>query len=220
MNKSTDLLVAALENEGVDHIFGVPGEENLDVVKSFRTSSIEFVPTRHEQAAAFMAATRGRLTGTPGVCISTLEPGAPNLTTGATSRRDWDLLAAQRAGALGIGLLSGGYGREELERSGAVPRLRRPGRDADPAGGGRRPAYPLTVGSDRGGCVAGCSTCRSRLGEGACRRETEALNLPQPWRHGRCLQRAARHHRGAREDEPGPSKGAGAAEGSSSSRRR
>ena len=67
----------------------------------------------------------------------------------------WDLLAAQRAGALGIGLLSGGYGREELERVRRLPRLRRPGRDADPAGGGRRSAYPLTVGSDRGGCVAG-----------------------------------------------------------------
>ena len=69
----------------------------------------------------------------------------------------WDLLAAQRAGALGIGVLSGGYGREELERRGRLPRLRRPGRDADPAGGGRRSAYPLTVDSDRGGCVAGAA---------------------------------------------------------------
>jgi acetolactate synthase-1/2/3 large subunit len=77
------LLVTALENEGVDRIFGVPGEENLDVVESLRTSSIELVLTRHEQSAAFMAATHGRLTGRPGVCISTLGPGALNLVTGA-----------------------------------------------------------------------------------------------------------------------------------------
>ena len=83
MTKGSDLLVAALENEGVDRIFGVPGEENLAVVESLRTSSIELVLTRHEQAAAFMAATYGRLTGKPGVCISTLGPGALNLATGA-----------------------------------------------------------------------------------------------------------------------------------------
>ena len=83
MPKGSDLLVAALENEGVRRIFGVPGEENLDVVESLRTSSIELIVTRHEQPAAFMAATYGRLTGRPGVCLSTLGPGALNLTTGA-----------------------------------------------------------------------------------------------------------------------------------------
>src|SRR5829696_799424 len=83
MTKGSDLLVAALEREGVDRIFGVPGEENLDVVESLRTSSIELVLTRHEQAAAFMAATHGRLTGKPGVCIATLGPGALNFSTGA-----------------------------------------------------------------------------------------------------------------------------------------
>jgi acetolactate synthase-1/2/3 large subunit len=83
MAKGSDLLVAALENEGVDRIFGVPGEENLDVVESLRKSRIELVLTRHEQAAAFMAATHGRLTGKAGVCISTLGPGALNLSTGA-----------------------------------------------------------------------------------------------------------------------------------------
>jgi acetolactate synthase-1/2/3 large subunit len=83
MPKGSDLLVAALENEGVDQIFGVPGEENLDVVESLRNSSIKLVLTRHEQGAAFMAATYGRLTGKPGVCITTLGPGALNLTTGA-----------------------------------------------------------------------------------------------------------------------------------------
>src|SRR4051812_8741525 len=83
MVKGSDLLVAALEHEGVDRIFGVPGEENLDVVESLRNSKIELILTRHEQAAAFMAATHGRLTGRPGVCISTLGPGALNFSTGA-----------------------------------------------------------------------------------------------------------------------------------------
>jgi len=83
MAKGSDLLVAALENEGVERIFGIPGEENLDFVESLRSSSIELVLTRHEQAAAFMAATYGRLTGKPGVCLSTLGPGALNFSTGA-----------------------------------------------------------------------------------------------------------------------------------------
>jgi acetolactate synthase-1/2/3 large subunit len=83
MTKGSDLLVAALANEGVDRIFGVPGEENLDVLESLRNSSIQLVLTRHEQAAAFMAATYGRLTGRPGVCLTTLGPGALNLSTGA-----------------------------------------------------------------------------------------------------------------------------------------
>jgi acetolactate synthase-1/2/3 large subunit len=81
--KGSELLVAALENEGVDRIFGVPGEENLAVVESLRRSSIDLVVTRHEQPAAFMAATYGRLTGRPGVALSTLGPGALNLVTGA-----------------------------------------------------------------------------------------------------------------------------------------
>ena len=82
-SKGSDLLVAALENEGVERIFGLPGEENLAVVESLRRSKIELVLTRHEQAASFMAATQGRLTGSPGVCLSTLGPGALNFTTGA-----------------------------------------------------------------------------------------------------------------------------------------
>jgi acetolactate synthase-1/2/3 large subunit len=83
MIKGSDLFVAALANEGVDRVFGVPGEENLDLVEALRTSGIELVVTRHEQSAAFMAATHGRLTGRPGVCLSTLGPGALNLATGA-----------------------------------------------------------------------------------------------------------------------------------------
>jgi acetolactate synthase I/II/III large subunit len=83
MIKGSERLVAALENEGVDRVFGIPGEENLDVVEAIRKSSIQLVITRHEQAAAFMAATFGRLTGKPGVCIATLGPGALNFATGA-----------------------------------------------------------------------------------------------------------------------------------------
>src|SRR5438067_6608310 len=83
VTKASDLLVAALENEGVEYIFGVPGEENLDVLESLRGSKIKFVLTRHEQPAAFMAATYGRLTGKAGVCLSTLGPGALNFCTGA-----------------------------------------------------------------------------------------------------------------------------------------
>jgi acetolactate synthase-1/2/3 large subunit len=81
--KGSDLLVKSLENEGVQRIFGVPGEENLDVVESLHGSKIELIVTRHEQAAAFMAATYGRFTGNPGVCMSTLGPGALNFSTGA-----------------------------------------------------------------------------------------------------------------------------------------
>jgi acetolactate synthase-1/2/3 large subunit len=78
-----ELLVSALENEAVEQVFGIPGEENLDVVEALRRASIKLVLTRHEQAAAFMAATHGRLTGKAGVCLTTLGPGALNLTTGA-----------------------------------------------------------------------------------------------------------------------------------------
>jgi acetolactate synthase I/II/III large subunit len=83
MTKASDLLVAALENEGVGYIFAIPGEENLDVLESLRRSKIKLVLTRHEQAAGFMAATYGRLTGRAGVCLTTLGPGALNLTTAA-----------------------------------------------------------------------------------------------------------------------------------------
>jgi len=81
--KASDLFVEALEAEGVKHIFAVPGEENLDMVESLRTSSIQLVLTRHEQGAAFMAATYGRLTGRAGVCLATLGPGATNFATPA-----------------------------------------------------------------------------------------------------------------------------------------
>ncbi|MFD2917212.1 acetolactate synthase large subunit [Psychroserpens luteus] len=81
--KASDLFIKALENEGVEYIFGIPGEENLDFLDSMRTSKIKLVLTRHEQGAGFMAATYGRLTGKPGVCLSTLGPGATNFTTPA-----------------------------------------------------------------------------------------------------------------------------------------
>lgn len=79
---TAELLVKCLENEGVEYIFGLPGEENLQVLEALRQSSIQFVTTRHEQGAAFMADVYGRLTGRAGVCLSTLGPGATNLMTG------------------------------------------------------------------------------------------------------------------------------------------
>ena len=81
--KASDLFVKALENEGVQYLFGVPGEENLDMLESLRKSKIKLVLTRHEQGAAFMACTYGRLTGKIGVCMATLGPGATNLVTAA-----------------------------------------------------------------------------------------------------------------------------------------
>jgi acetolactate synthase I/II/III large subunit len=82
MKRASDLFVECLENEGVKYVFGVVGEENLDLMQSLEKSQIEYVSTRHEQAAAFMADVYGRLTGKAGVCISTLGPGATNLITG------------------------------------------------------------------------------------------------------------------------------------------
>jgi len=80
--KTAELLVKCLENEGVEYIFGLPGEENMAVLNALEGSSIRFITTRHEQGAAFMADVYGRLTGKPGVCLSTLGPGATNLMTG------------------------------------------------------------------------------------------------------------------------------------------
>jgi acetolactate synthase-1/2/3 large subunit len=79
---AAQLFIKCLENEGVEYIFGVPGEENLDVMDTLLDSNIRFITTRHEQGAAFMADVYGRLTGRAGVCLSTLGPGATNLVTG------------------------------------------------------------------------------------------------------------------------------------------
>lgn len=81
--KASDIFVRALEAEGVEYIFGIPGEENLDLLDSLSRSSIKLIVTRHEQAAGFMAATYGRLTGKAGVAMATLGPGATNLVTAA-----------------------------------------------------------------------------------------------------------------------------------------
>jgi len=79
---TAELLIQCLENEGVEYVFGLPGEENLHILEALKTSSIQFITTRHEQGAAFMADVYGRLTGKAGVCLSTLGPGATNLMTG------------------------------------------------------------------------------------------------------------------------------------------
>src|SRR5919197_2260856 len=80
--RASDLIVRCLENEGVQYVFGLPGEEILDILDSLADSRLRFIPTRHEQGAAFMADAYGRLTGRAGVCLSTLGPGATNLATG------------------------------------------------------------------------------------------------------------------------------------------
>src|ERR687896_1977833 len=79
--KASDVFVECLEAEGVRHVFGIPGEETLDLNQSLADSSIEFVPVRHEQGGAYMADVCGRLTGRAGVCLGTLGPGAMNLVT-------------------------------------------------------------------------------------------------------------------------------------------
>jgi len=80
--KAAELFVRCLENEGIEYVFGLPGEENLDIMDALLDSSVNFVTVRHEQGAAFMADVYGRLTGRPGVCLATLGPGATNLVTG------------------------------------------------------------------------------------------------------------------------------------------
>src|ERR1700712_2363672 len=82
--KASDLFIQCLEEEGCEYIFGVPGEENLDLLDSLsRSTKIKLILTRHEQGAGFMAATYGRHTGKTGVCMATLGPGATNLVTAA-----------------------------------------------------------------------------------------------------------------------------------------
>ena len=79
---TAQMLVKCLEKEGVEYIFGIPGEENLEIMEALSHSNIRFITTRHEQGAAFMADVYGRLTHKAGVCMSTLGPGATNLVTG------------------------------------------------------------------------------------------------------------------------------------------
>src|ERR671932_2109956 len=79
--KAAEVFVECLEAEGVKHVFGIPGEETLDLNEALASSSVEFVPVRHEQAGAYMADVYGRLTGRAGVCLGTLGPGAMNLVT-------------------------------------------------------------------------------------------------------------------------------------------
>ena len=90
-NTVAEVLVKCLENEGVKYVFGIPGEENLDMMNALEKSDIRVIVVRHEQGAAFMADMYGRLTGKAGVCFSTLGPGATNLITGtADANSDGD----------------------------------------------------------------------------------------------------------------------------------
>jgi acetolactate synthase-1/2/3 large subunit len=93
--KAAELFISCLENEGVEYVFGIPGEENLDVMDALLDSDIHFITTRHEQGAAFMADVYGRLTARAGVCLATLGPGATNLLTGvADANMDYAPLVA------------------------------------------------------------------------------------------------------------------------------
>ena len=112
------LIVECLENEGVTHVFGIPGEENIRLVEALSESSIEYVLTRHEQGASFMAETYGRLTGRAGVCSATLGPGRDQ-PAARHRRRHHQLDAAARAV---------GAGRHEPQLQGVAPG-RRPGVD-------------------------------------------------------------------------------------------
>ena len=87
--KASDLFVECLEAEGVKYVFGIPGEETLDLNESLQDSSIDFVPVRHEQGGAYMADMYGRLTGRAGVCLGTLGPGATNLDHRASPTPSW-----------------------------------------------------------------------------------------------------------------------------------
>ena len=80
--KASRVLVSCLENEGVQRIFGIPGEENIDTMDALADSSIEFILTKHENSAAYMAVMQARLNNQPGVCLSTLGPGATNMVNG------------------------------------------------------------------------------------------------------------------------------------------
>ena len=112
MQKASDVFVQALEKEGVEFVFGIPGEENLDLLDSLsRSPTIRLILTRHEQAAGFMAATYGRLTGKAGVCLSTLGPGAANLVTAA---------AYAQLGGMPMMMVTGQKAGEKIE-TGPVP---------------------------------------------------------------------------------------------------
>ena len=94
--KASDVFVECLEAEGVQYVFGIPGEETLDLNESLADSSVQFIPVRHEQGGAYMADAYGRLTGRAGVCLGTLGPGATNLVT-AVADAFLDRVAAGRA---------------------------------------------------------------------------------------------------------------------------
>ena len=158
MSKGSDLLVAALENEGVDRIFGVPGEENLDVVESLRSRRSNWSLTRHEQAAAFMAATHGRLTGRAGVCISTLGPGALNFSTGA---------AYAQLGAMPMVLITGQKAIMSAMQAkfqivdvvASMKPLTKMARQIVSAAASRRSSVMLSAWRRRSGRVRCCSSC-------------------------------------------------------------
>ena len=117
--KASDLFVKALEAEDVEYIFGIPGEENIDVMDALLDSKIKFITTRHEQGGAFMADVYGRLTGKAGVCLATLGPGATNLVTGFA---DADMDRAPIVAIAGQGRATAAE-REQHQRDGGLGRV-------------------------------------------------------------------------------------------------
>ncbi len=168
--KASDLFVKQLEEEGVEYIFGLPGEENLDLLESLRTSSIKVIITRHEQAAAFMAATYGRLTGKAGVCFSTLGPGATNLVTGVAH--------AQLIGAPFVSISGQKAIRDEL--AGPVPAHRRGEPDAADHQGLRLHRRPEHISRRSSGTL---SSSRRQSGPVLC-----TSNCPRMLRKARRMQ--------------------------------
>ena len=122
---AAQLLVRCLENEGVRYVFGIPGEETLDLNAALEDSdAIQFVLTRHEQAAAFMADVYGRLSSYPGVCLATLGPGATNLLTGVADAQ-LDREPVQARDPPSPTCTTSGSSAAAIDRS--VPRLQAPG---------------------------------------------------------------------------------------------
>ena len=197
MTKGSDLLVAALENEGVDRIFGVPGEENLDVVESLRTSRIELVVTRHEQAAGFMAATHGRLTGQ-----------ARRLHLDAWARRaqllDRGGLCPSRRHADDHDHRAEG---DHERQAGAVPDRRRhrldEAADQDDAADRQRPQHP----DRRSRCLPGCDGRASGPGASGASRgrrgDEDRVRSADSGASARTSGRPSRRHRSRGRDDPG-----------------
>ena len=209
--KAAELFVRCLENEGVEYVFGIPGEENIDIMDVLLDSPIQFVPTRHEQGAAFMADVYGRLTGRAGVCLATLGPGATNLVTGVA---DANMDRAPRGGHLrpggddadAQGEPSDAQPRQSLHADLEVPHASGPpgddsrgrpqGVQTGGAGEARRQLYRLS----RGRC--GDGGFRQAAVEGAAANVAGGAGKEDPPGGGHHFQREVSGHHGRQRGDP------------------